>query len=131
MAAKSEKPIFEVAPAALAALVEYEFPGNVRELENIIERAFVHCRGPRIELEHLPDEVVRAPTCADDAPASQPDPVPASADVGPAPDRGEAAALLAVLQAHRWNRGHTARALGIGRNTLWRKMKRLGLVGRA
>ncbi|HSM91565.1 MAG TPA: sigma 54-interacting transcriptional regulator, partial [Anaeromyxobacteraceae bacterium] len=57
MAAKSQKPVFGVSSAALAALVAYDFPGNIRELENVIEHAFVHCHGERIELEHLPPEL--------------------------------------------------------------------------
>jgi PAS domain S-box-containing protein len=131
MAAKSEKPVHEVSPSALAALVEYDFPGNIRELENVIEHAFVHCRGSRLELEHLPAEIVR--------PAARPEPAPehasappeddlAPAEGGSACDRAEAAAILAALQANRWNRSETARALGIGRNTLWRKMKRFRLI---
>jgi transcriptional regulator of acetoin/glycerol metabolism len=135
MAAKTEKPIFDVAPAAIAALIEYDFPGNVRELENIIERAFVHCRGPRLELEHFPEEVLRG-SSAPATPAPEPDeaavaPPSLSVEAAAAPPSGsvEGAALLAALQAHRWNRTDTALALRIGRNTLWRRMKRFGLIG--
>jgi DNA-binding NtrC family response regulator len=116
-AAKTGKPVRDVAPSAMKALEAYDYPGNIRELENLVERAFVLCRGSRIELSHLPDEVV-APAAA----PGRPGPV--------APERRdpEAEALVAALEAHRWRRGETARALGIGRNTLWRRMKRLQLL---
>ncbi len=58
LAAKTGKPIHEVSPSALTALYDYDYPGNVRELINILERAFVLCHGERIELDHLPSEVV-------------------------------------------------------------------------
>lgn len=116
-AAKTGKPVRDVAPSAVKALEAYDYPGNIRELENFIERAFVLCRGSRIELSHLPAEVTGA--------AGAPRRPGATA---PGPRDPEAEALLAALEAHRWRRGETARALGIGRNTLWRRMKRLGLA---
>ncbi|MGI5861022.1 MAG: sigma-54 interaction domain-containing protein [Myxococcales bacterium] len=122
-AVKTGKPIRQVAPAAFEALCSYEYPGNVRELENIIERAFVLCHGPRIELAHLPDEVVWGGSrlAEQGAVAEQP---PAMR----LPDTPEARRILEALEAHRWNRTDAAKALGIGRNTLWRRMKKLGLL---
>jgi len=139
MASKTDKAIHEVSPAALAALVAYDFPGNIRELENVIERAFVHCRGPRIELEHLPPEIVRPAAAAPAAPGFveprqhvgppiEPPTATHSAGTTPAALDVEGAVLMSALQANRWNRTDTARALGIGRNTLWRRMKRHGLA---
>jgi PAS domain S-box-containing protein len=133
-ALKTGKPIDQVAPAAMAALSAYHYPGNVRELQNLIERAFVLCHGHRIELVHLPAEVSavgslkgagwerRRPSERSlvrlkgpgDKPARSGDPV----------ERG----LLEALAAHGWNRGATAASLGIGRNTLWRRMREHGLV---
>jgi len=49
------KEILGVSPAAMGILLNHEFPGNVRELENIIEQAFVLCRGPMIDVGCLPD----------------------------------------------------------------------------
>ncbi|HCF60913.1 MAG TPA: sigma-54-dependent Fis family transcriptional regulator, partial [Myxococcales bacterium] len=122
-AVKTGKPIRQVAPAAFEALCGYDYPGNVRELENIIERAFVLCHGPRIELSHLPDEVVwgRSQLGEQGAVAERP-------PVMRLPDTPEARRILEVLEAHRWNRTDAAKALGIGRNTLWRRMKKLGLL---
>ncbi len=120
-AAKSGKPIREVGAPALQALMQYDFPGNIRELENAIERAFVLCHGERIELENLPEEIAQPPGSGPTRAQDQA-PRPSAA---PSP---EAAALLRTLQANRWEREATARALGIGRSTLWRRMKRLGLI---
>jgi PAS domain S-box-containing protein len=112
------KPIQSVTPQAMTALMSYPFPGNVRELENIIERAFVFTQGPHIELASLPA-------------ALQPG-TETSAASEPAPQAGsledaEHRAIREALQRHDGNRSHAARELGIHRSTLLRKMRRLGL----
>jgi len=121
LAAKTGKPIRSLAPAALQALVDYDFPGNVRELENLLERAFVLCHGERIELRHLPEEIV-AGRASPGAPA-----LPAAA-AATEPSTPEARRILEALERHRWNRTEAARSLGMGRNTLWRRMRALGLL---
>ena len=110
------KPVSEISPEALATLETYEYPGNIRELENIVERAFVLCTGPRIELDHLPHSV-RSRTSAK-APGTHPlDPL-ASA---------ERKAIIDVLARHGGNRTRAAGELGIHRSTLLRKIKRYGI----
>jgi DNA-binding NtrC family response regulator len=137
-ALKTGKPIGEVAPRAMAALCAYDYPGNVRELQNLIERAFVLCHGARIELAHLPAELLqpvgRGQTDADLL-ASRRKPserivlraerrtVDDGAGADPVAQR-----LREALAAHGWSRSETARSLGIGRNTLWRRMREHGLV---
>ena len=81
------------------------------------------CRDTHIGLEHLPEEVLRAgvrtPTQAD----------PESPLRGVVlPSDPDDAAIVHALEAHRWRRAVAAKALGMGRNTLWRHMKRLGLM---
>ncbi|MBN8524561.1 MAG: sigma 54-interacting transcriptional regulator [Planctomycetes bacterium] len=98
---------------ALAALARHAFRGNVRELENIIERAFVLCGDGPIGVVHLPDDLQPA--------------MPAVAP-GSALDRAEAAALEEALRRHRGNRGAVATELGIHRATLYRKMRQHGLI---
>jgi len=122
-AAKSGKPLREIAPEALEALMEYDFPGNIRELENAIERAYVMCHSARIELACLPAEMFRSTKSSGHGPSAQ---VVVAARPSP-----EAAELLRVLESNRWQRDRTARALKIGRSTLWRRMKRLGLANRS
>ncbi len=99
---------------ALAVLMRHDFPGNVRELENAIEHAFVLCRGRTIEPRHLPPEISRAGSVTH---AARRD----------ALGEAEAAAVKAALERAGGNRERAARELGIHRVTLWRKMKRHGL----
>jgi PAS domain S-box-containing protein len=112
------KAVREVAPEALAALLAWDFPGNIRELENIMEHAFVFCRGGRIELAHLPEELAGP---REEAPAG----------AGLARFRSfeelEAHYLRAVLSETGGNRLEAARRLGIHKSTLFRKLKSLGI----
>ncbi len=115
------KQITGISPEVLSILMTYDFPGNARELENIIEHATVLCRGGLIEIQHLPDYLHRAV------------PLTETGTRGPAPTKKvkwadlEREFLLQVLEDNNWNRRASARELGIGRQTLWRKMKRLNI----
>jgi transcriptional regulator with PAS, ATPase and Fis domain len=104
---------------AIRALLRYSWPGNVRELENAIEYAVAVGRGQTIQPEDLPLEVV------------EPAPAPRIKISAPAanghPPANEAEIIRAALEEHRWQREATARALGISRTTLWRKMREAGL----
>ena len=134
--AQTGKAIGAVSPAALERLYDHDYPGNVRELENIIERAFVVCHDDVIDVEHLPAELSGAPkksSALGIGPFSRPSSVSGEkASTGHSDDSSsrsaEAQQLVAALEAHRWNRTATAKALGIGRNTLWRRMKGFGLL---
>ena len=104
-----------LADDALAALLDYRFPGNVRELENIIERAFILCRGSQVAVADLPRNV-RA----------------AAQDLRPPEEttrleQVEAESIEQALIEHQGNRTKTAVALGIHRTTLIRKLKQYGL----
>jgi DNA-binding NtrC family response regulator len=101
--------------------MEYDFPGNVRELENIIEHATVLCRGRRIESQHLPDHFQPALSFREGETRES---VSSKRIKWDDLERGF---LLQVLRDHNWNRQAAARELGIGRQTLWRKMKRLNI----
>lgn len=109
------KEIMGVSDDALSCLMSHDYPGNVRELENLIERAFILCRSGHIEREHLPD-----PVCAG---------FTGGAAVGNLDSfrQMEASFLMSALRQHKWNRTETARALGIHKTTLFRKIKALGL----
>ena len=102
-----------VADEVLDVLMKHDYPGNARELENIIEHAFVMCRSGIIRKRHLPPQLLPAPPPAGDAPTSIPE--------------AERAFLVSVLERNRWNRAATARELGIHKTTLWRKIRRLGI----
>jgi transcriptional regulator with GAF, ATPase, and Fis domain len=108
-------------PEALRALLSYAWPGNVRELENALEYAATVARGQTLQPEDLPPEVLNG------ASATHPATVPPAPPVAVRSD-AERSALEAALQAHRWCRADTARALGLSRSTLWRRMRDLGLA---
>ena len=101
---------------ALACLMSYHYPGNVRELENIIERGFVMCRSGQIQRKHLPDFIGKAAT--EELPVGE-----GSASLR----QVEAAFLMNALRLNEWNRAKTARQLGMHKSTLFRKIKSLGL----
>jgi PAS domain S-box-containing protein len=100
-------------PEALALLMAHDFPGNVRELENAIEHAFVLCHDGLIEPRHLPSELRHEPT------------------FGMGPRRGaslraiEKDLIRDVLKRHGGNRSLAAAELGINPSTLYRKIKQL------
>ena len=113
------------APEALRVLLSHDWPGNVRELENALEFAATVCRGQTLQPEDLPPEVIAT---SSRRPAQQAAPARAAEPPGDERPPAEDAALRTALDAHRWNRADTARALGVSRSTLWRRMRaaRLG-----
>jgi PAS domain S-box-containing protein len=115
------KDITGVSDQVIEILMKHNYPGNVRELENIIEHAFVLCRGGEIEVEHLPREI-QAGAPQETAPTQQ---HPAPGPVGNPLKQAEAAAILEALRRHRGHRRRAAEDLGIDKTTLWRKMKKL------
>jgi DNA-binding NtrC family response regulator len=108
------KDIAGVSDEVMAVLMEHDYPGNVRELENIIEQAFVLCRSGMIELHHIPAEL-RA-----DVPAATPGPARMLISM-------EKIMILEALNRHGGNRRRTAAELGIHISTLYRKIKALDI----
>ena len=110
------KLITDITSDALAALLDYGFPGNVRELENIIERAFILCRGSQIGVADLPRNVRTLAANGHRPPE------------GPARlKQVEAESIRQALAENQSNRTRAAAALGIHRSTLIRKLKQYGL----
>lgn len=100
-----------VSQAALRLLEQYSFPGNVRELRNIIEQAVIRGGGRRIEIEDLPEYVVRAARN------------PASRHLTLA--EVEEDYIRSVLAETRGNKAHAARILGISRKNLYERLRRM------
>ena len=115
--AKRGKQIGGVTPAVMAILMRHDFPGNARELENIIEYGFVLCHDRLIDVGHLPEELQAGRHDAHAAPAA-----------ASRLQWAEADAIRAAIARADGVLGRAADELGIDRTTLWRKMKRYGLT---
>jgi PAS domain S-box-containing protein len=113
--AKQGKRIQGVTPQVMELLMRHPLPGNVRQLENIIEYAFVLCHNGFIDVRHLPDDVHER-TGTEDAPPPDLPPL----------EQSEADAIRSSLIRNRGHQVRTAVDLQIGRTTLWRKMKKYG-----
>src|SRR4029079_15106489 len=102
---------------AAAALRDYAWPGNIRELRHTIERAFHDADGGAISLEHLPSEILKPPA------------LQANTAVARRPTREELEARDSAAPLHhaRGNQTVAAKILGISRKALWEKRKRYGL----
>ncbi|MBF0541846.1 MAG: sigma 54-interacting transcriptional regulator [Nitrospirae bacterium] len=103
---------------AMDMLMEYDFPGNIRELENIIEYAFILCFEKQIMSQHFPKEFLN------NVKLKNTDEIPINSII----HQSEAKTILEILQKYNGNRVKTASHLGIDKTTLWRKMKKLGIT---
>jgi len=110
------KDIVGLSHGALSAFMEYDWPGNIRELENAVEHAFILCHGGLIDARHLPGPLRRSAEEADIVPIGL-----SLADI-------EVRAIRDALARSKGRKIAAARELGINKTTLWRKMKRLGLT---
>jgi two-component system, NtrC family, response regulator PilR len=108
-----------IAPDALASLTEYGFPGNVRELENLMERAYAMGARNQITLADLPSLSGSAPV--DIVAATSPTAIPKLSDV-------EKGLILKALAALNDDKEAAARALGISRRTIYRRLKEYGMM---
>jgi PAS domain S-box-containing protein len=115
LARRHGRQLASVSPDAMSLLMAHDYPGNVRELENILERAFVLCTGERILTRHLPPELAgrfaRSPARSMTA----------------AVRSAEAQAIRDALRRAHNNREAAARLLGMHKSTLFRKIKALGI----
>ncbi len=110
-------PVPEVSENALHVLLNYRYPGNIRELENILEHALILCSEGVVRRRHLPEYLLdrKAP----------PSPHPVAGETAASAERRR---ILAALRRCGGNKARAARRLGMDRTTLWRKLKRLGLL---
>jgi PAS domain S-box-containing protein len=108
------KKIAQVSPKAMEVLMNYHYPGNIRELGNILEHAFVLCHGSVIQLTHLPPELQRG----------IPENNHPRLSFGKRLKDQEGALIQQVIDKYQGNRTLAANELGIHPTTLWRKLKR-------
>ena len=122
IAAQWQTPAPRMAEDALAALADYPFPGNVRELENILERAMTLCEGEVIHAADLQLDAAPAPLAADDDSG-----VAVSQGLDPYLDTREREAILRALEQTRYNKTQAAKLLGISFRALRYRLKKLGI----
>jgi DNA-binding NtrC family response regulator len=107
--------IGRVSEEARAMMTSYTWPGNIRELENVVERAFVVCRDETIDTQHLPPELqagfeLDASECVVSVAATD-----------------EVQVIRDALEKTGWNKSRAARLLGISRRTIYRKIEEFGV----
>ena len=126
----SEDPM-EIAEEAFQKLLDYSWPGNIRQLRNALRTAAALCQEGVIRLSNLPQEIIEIePYRTSPAKAVVDDDHPAATARLPsaALRQAECAALLRELERMHWNISRTAQALGVSRNTLYRKMHKHHIV---
>ena len=111
---KFKRGITSISSGAYNKLLSYNYPGNIRELENILEHAFVLCSGSEIKIEHLPGKFGHTQ-------------IEEKTGEGNPLINAEKRAIINVLQKCNGNRAQAAKELNIDKSTLWRKMKKYGL----
>ncbi len=105
-------------PAAASALVAYQYPGNVRQLQHVVQRAVAVARGELIDLDDLPEEVVATRATVT---AAQ------EGSVAAARERAEREMIIAALARNNGEVSSAAREMQVSRTTMWRLMKKHGI----
>jgi DNA-binding NtrC family response regulator len=106
-------------PAVLDVLHAYAYPGNVRQLEHLIQRAVATARSSELTLDDLPEELLAEPAA----------PSPPEGTVAAAREKAEREMVVATLARHDGEIGSAARELQVSRTTMWRLMKKHGIEG--
>jgi DNA-binding NtrC family response regulator len=112
-ASRMKKPVTRISDEVLAVLMDYPFPGNVRELENLIERGTAMAQGDTIELPHLPESLQKAGSFRFRKVDGR----------LPTLEEQEREYIRRVLEEVKGNQTAAAQILGINRASLWRKLK--------
>ncbi len=123
-----KKPEISISPEALKILEHYSWPGNIRELQNLIESLVIFSNGNVILPEHLPEEVIDKSTFKTEVkqkPVQEPEDS-ILIKIGQPLEEIEKRIILKTLRKYNGNKTHTAKALGIGLRTLHRKLKEYG-----
>ena len=117
--AEKQKDIAGVSDEVMKKLMHHDFPGNIRELENIIEYSFILCPGGFIQERHLPESL--SATNGGEATQNKTD------AAGQTLEQIERFAILGSLKRNKWKKMMTCRELGISKDTLRRKIERYSL----
>jgi transcriptional regulator with GAF, ATPase, and Fis domain len=130
---RCKKPIAQIDDDVLAILKAYHWPGNIRQLENVMERAVVVAEGLALTVRDLPEDVVHsvelesvpADEIGDDGPVAEP--VNSVRRDRSERNRREREQMLRALEATGGNKAEAARSLGMARSTLVSRLKKLGM----
>jgi two-component system response regulator HydG len=109
--------VTSVSPAAMDVLIGYAYPGNVRQLEHLVQRAVATARSSELTIDDLPEELLAEP-----APAPAPE-----GTVAAAREKAEREMVVATLAKHAGEIGSAARELQVSRTTMWRLMRKHGI----
>lgn len=119
---KFRKNLFEITPEAMACLKAYNWPGNIRQLENVLQQAILVSSGPRLQLQHLPKLIQEASTVRAVEERSTRESLASNREVL------ERNVIHRALVNCGYSRARAAHALGISRVTLYKKMKKYDLM---
>jgi PAS domain S-box-containing protein len=120
LSAVKETRVSKISEDAMEPLLNYDYPGNIRELENVLEHALTVCQQKTIERRHLPLSLQKG--ISTKGPFEEP-----VEDLEAFSQYSEKYRIVEMLKRHNWHRGKTAQELNMDRTTLWRKMKKYDL----
>ncbi len=113
---KFNKDIMAISEDVQKMFMDYDWPGNIRELEHIMEHAFIVCRDPAITIDHLPIDFRNS--------------IKAEASIPKGIETDYAQAIIQTLEKTAWNKAKAARLLGISRRTLYRKIEEFNITSK-
>ncbi len=126
-AQQAGKNITGISEEAMGILTNFDWPGNIRELENVIERAIILCKNTIITPEDFPESLIKKSHLGIGI-GNNHSHNTSSCKLKSALEEPEKDLLIKALEAMNWNRNETAKSLGINRTTLYKKMLRFGLL---
>lgn len=118
-----KKPSPDICAAAMEILLNYSYPGNIRELDNIVEHAIILCQEEEIRSCHLPTYILERSALTGNGSFDQ-----RSTKRRMSGTDKERQQIIDVLEANQWHREKTANLLSMDRTTLWRKMRKFKIV---
>jgi two-component system, NtrC family, response regulator HydG len=122
---KFRKQLVDVSPEAMAVLENYDWPGNIRQLENVVQQAVLVSKGTELRWEDLPEPIRESKIVPVSVPPAPNQPARKALDISR--DNAERVVIEQALRSNNYSRSRTARSLGISRVTLYKKMRKYGL----
>ncbi len=126
-AQQARRPVHEISFSAMDAMMAYNWPGNIRELRNCIQRAVTLCRGESLDVADLPN-LVRHADIFSVTSGTLSHPLPVRNDLDSARQRAEHQRIMEVLAKHNNNRTRAAKELGISRVAFYKKLRKFGIT---